>query len=93
MKQITFFACDAGLCAAENPDELTASIGCRSPGFDRNEGSVCADLLVMIRTSLRGSIDLGGFLHRWFDLDVRSLNLWKNSRSGFFKQPLVVLID
>lgn len=43
--------------------------------------------------SLRRSIDLGGLLHRRFDCDIRSLNLWKNSRSRFFKQPLVVLID
>lgn len=44
-------------------------------------------------TSLRGRVDLGGLLHRRLDLDVRPLNRWKNSRSRFFKQPLVVLID
>jgi hypothetical protein len=47
MKQITPLACDAAVCAAEQPDEFTVSIG-RSPGFDGHEGSVCADLLVMI---------------------------------------------
>jgi len=47
MKQNTLLACDAAVCAAERPDEFTVSIG-RSPGFDGNEGPVCADLLVMI---------------------------------------------
>jgi hypothetical protein len=47
MKQITPLACVAAMCAAEKPDEFTVSIG-RSPGFDGNEGPVCADLLVMI---------------------------------------------
>ena len=47
MKQITPLACVAAMCAAEQSDEFTVSIG-RSPGFDGNEGPVCADLLVMI---------------------------------------------
>ncbi len=79
MTQIARLACDAALCATEKPDALTDSVGCRL---------VCRD-----PTSLRGRVDLGGFLHGRFDLDVRPLNLWKNSRSRFFKQPLVVLID
>lgn len=48
MKQITPLACDAAMCAAEQPDEFTVSIG-RPPGFDGNEGPVCAERLVMIR--------------------------------------------
>lgn len=48
MKQITPLDCVAAMCAAEQPDEFTVSIG-RHPSFDGNEGPVCADLLVMIR--------------------------------------------
>lgn len=48
MKQTTPLACDAAVCVAEKPDEFTVSIS-RPPGFDGNEGPVCADLLVMIR--------------------------------------------
>jgi hypothetical protein len=48
MKQITPLAWDAAMCAAKKPDEFAVSIGCR-PGFDGNEGPVCAKLCVMIR--------------------------------------------
>ena len=29
MKQVTPLACDAAMCAVEQPDEFAASIGCR----------------------------------------------------------------
>lgn len=49
MKQITLLACDAALCAAQKPDEFTSFSRMPAPGFEGNEGPVCADLLVMIR--------------------------------------------
>ena len=48
MKQITPLACVAAICAATKPDEFAVSIGC-PPGFDGNDGPVCAKLRVMIR--------------------------------------------
>ena len=39
MKQITLLASDAALCAAEKPNEFTASFGCRPLVFDRNKGA------------------------------------------------------
>ncbi len=92
MKQITLFACDAALCAAEKPDKSRCQSGV-GPWFRRKRGAGLCRAARHDSTSLRGRVGLDGFLHRRFDLDVRPLNLWKNSRSRFFKQPLVVLID
>jgi hypothetical protein len=49
MKQITLFACDAALCAAEKPDEFTVSVGRQPLVSTETEGPVCAERLVMIR--------------------------------------------
>jgi hypothetical protein len=93
MQQNTHLACDAAVCAAEEPDEFTVSIACRPLVSTEARGQAVPRSVRHDPTSLRGSIEFGGLLHRRFDLDARPLNLRKNSRSRFFKQPLVVLID
>src|SRR5438477_12123172 len=93
MKQITFLdSDDAALCAAESPmrfhdfNRLPAPVTTEARG--RAVRFARYDLM-----SLGGCVVFGCLLHRRFDLDVRPVNLCKNSRSRFFMHQLVVLVD